>query len=309
MRSTSTSAPARSSPCSVPTAPARRPPCERSPVSSARCRARSASTASTSPGGRLPARARLGIAHVPEGRGVFFGLTVAEHFRLGSRGEHLDAEVAYEYFPALAELADRRAGLLSGGEQQMLALGRALARRPRLLLLDELSLGLAPVIVERLLPVVSSYAAESGCAVLLVEQHIHIALAVAEPRLRAVARRARHPRSGRGAARRPRADPVRLPRRAGPISLPSRSDPTADHHHHRTRMTKPNRTTKESEWRTQQSPSRMPIYWRRRSPRWRRSDATVARRRRRCGSSPKTASCASRSTPIARRPRTCRRTR
>jgi ABC-type branched-subunit amino acid transport system ATPase component len=126
------------------------------------------------------ARARLGIAHVPEGRGVFFGLTVAEHLRLGSRGEHPDARIAYEYFPALAELQDRRAGLLSGGEQQMLALGRALARRPRLMLLDELSLGLAPVIVERLLPVVSTYAKESGCAVLLVEQHIHIALAVAE---------------------------------------------------------------------------------------------------------------------------------
>src|SRR5215210_9317844 len=104
------------------------------------------------------ARARLGIAHVPEGRGVFFGLTVAEHLRLGSRGEHPDARVAYEYFPALAELQDRRAGLLSGGEQQMLALGRALARRPRLMLLDELSLGLAPVIVERLLPVVREYA-------------------------------------------------------------------------------------------------------------------------------------------------------
>ena len=126
------------------------------------------------------ARARRGIAHVPEGRGVFFGLTVAEHFRLGYSGERLDADVAYAYFPALAELADRRVGLLSGGEQQMLALGRALARKPRLLLLDEMSLGLAPVIVQRLLPVVSTYARDSGCAVLLVEQHIHIALAVAD---------------------------------------------------------------------------------------------------------------------------------
>ena len=126
------------------------------------------------------ARARLGIAHVPEGRGLFFGLTVAEHLRLAALGERLDADAAYRYFPALANLADRRAGLLSGGEQQMLALGRALARRPRLMLLDEPSLGLAPVIVENLLPIVSTYAKESGCAVLLVEQHIHIALAVAD---------------------------------------------------------------------------------------------------------------------------------
>ncbi|HET9968432.1 MAG TPA: ABC transporter ATP-binding protein [Streptosporangiaceae bacterium] len=132
------------------------------------------------------ARARLGLAHVPYDRGIFFGLTVAEHFRLdgtdrpGGAGGRAEMDVAFERFPALRALHGRKAGLLSGGEQQMLAIGRALSRRPRLLMLDEMSLGLAPVIVDRLLPAVREAAASYGTAVLLVEQHVHLALKIAD---------------------------------------------------------------------------------------------------------------------------------
>ncbi|MET0145693.1 MAG: ATP-binding cassette domain-containing protein [Aeromicrobium sp.] len=123
----------------------------------------------------LNARARDGLALITQDRCVFMGLTVRDNLRVGG----VDPEAALEYFPELKEHVGRTVGLLSGGQQQMLAVARAIARRPKILLADELSLGLAPKIVDRILEVLSVACREQNLGVLLVEQQVNKALSVA----------------------------------------------------------------------------------------------------------------------------------
>jgi branched-chain amino acid transport system ATP-binding protein len=130
--------------------------------------------------------ARLGVAHVPDGRGTFVRLTVEENLQLGSitRYDHAgisaDLDLVYGYFPILKKRRTQQAGTLSGGEQQMLAIGRALMLRPKMMLLDEPSFGLAPLVVRELFDIFAKLNKTEGVSLLLVEQNAALALDLAD---------------------------------------------------------------------------------------------------------------------------------